>query len=222
MRVSFSIALVLTLAACGDREPAPAPPAAANPAVAAAPAPAPAAAIAPTAPGVADDSAAAVSFIDTHVRGIEAAQSASQMVMTEIAIADGALGADAGDTYAKLHAYADATGTKRIKLYPADPAGQTREFYFMDGALVQVSVEAVDNPAPLERWYFSGAQLKAIRAADASMRDIADPAAAASAARLLALASRVKDIAANVGTPPVTPTPGSDAPAATPVDRQGQ
>jgi hypothetical protein len=139
--------------------------------------------------------------IDAYVSAVKA-RLATDLTRREVALAPDAFSGISTAQWTKLHVYSDGTEVLRVKLYPADAAKKPEAFYFRNGTLVMVSIEATtsaDDEARSggdERWYFDGS-LHAIRASDGSSQDVSLAAAKEQGAKLLQEAERVLKLAAS-------------------------
>jgi hypothetical protein len=83
------------------------------------------------------------------------------------------------ENWTKIHTYSDGADLKRMKLYPPAGSQRTEEFYYDDGKLVFVFLEANgagkenhDQNATGDKYYFTDGKLIAATAADGKSLDV--------------------------------------------------
>jgi hypothetical protein len=139
----------------------------------------------------------AMATIDAQVQAIEDAAKGGTLTRTETALTPDSFTGISEKTWSKMHAYSDATGVVRVKLYPVEPATATEEFYFANGALIFVNVEpqgvseAEGSDAPGDRFYFENGALARYFRADGSEIASADASFASMGSQLIGEANRL-------------------------------
>ena len=117
-----------------------------------------------------------VRTIDAHVVKVE--ERLSQLTRKETILKPNALVKVTDEKWAKMHTYSDGASLERLKVYPSAGSKKTEEFYYDNGSLVFVFVEAEgagkeghDANAKGTKYYFGDKGLFAVMEAGGKMVD---------------------------------------------------